>query len=142
MVRRSATCQLSPSWGNLRRHTSLLGRSQCSTYRKYASHCGLPRYLVWLETCPTPSTGQAYLLRLRHRPKVSKNWAMVAWTSARWERFGKCGPPATTWRCAPGMVAATRRDMSIVGKLSSEPPMTSTGHRIRAHSWSHSPREY
>src|SRR5215467_12547377 len=37
--------------GNLRRHTSLLGRPQCSTYRKYASHCGLHRYLVWLATC-------------------------------------------------------------------------------------------
>src|SRR5215469_14197270 len=32
--------------GNSRRHTSLLGRQGCSTYRKCASHPW--RYLVWL----------------------------------------------------------------------------------------------
>src|SRR5215472_10878945 len=36
---------------NSRRHTSLLGRQGCSTYRKYASHPWLHRYLVWLATC-------------------------------------------------------------------------------------------
>src|SRR5215472_17166410 len=35
---------------NSRRHTSLLGRQGCSTYRKYASHPRLHRYLVWLAT--------------------------------------------------------------------------------------------
>src|SRR5215467_119543 len=73
-------------------------------------------------------------------PSEARNVPITACTSMRWLRFGKCGPPSTTWRRAPGMVSATRRDMATVGKLSSDPAITCTGHRMRAQSASQSLR--
>src|SRR5438876_250835 len=75
-------------------------------------------------------------------PISAKNSAMADWTSARWDRLGKCEPPATTCNRAPGIVATTRRDISTVGKWSREPATTRTGQRMRAHSASHSSRAY
>jgi hypothetical protein len=57
-------------------------------------------------------------------------------------RWGKCGPPATTWSRAPGMVSARRRDIATVGKWSCEPAMMRAGQRMRAQSASQSAREY
>src|ERR1700675_2253253 len=43
-------------WGNLLRHTSLLGRPRRSTYRKYASRRGLPRASSGSQLAPAPAT--------------------------------------------------------------------------------------
>src|SRR5207237_10302517 len=67
-------------------------------------------------------------------PISARNVPITACTSARCVRFGKCGPPCTTCRRACGIVSATRRDIGTVGKWSCDPAITSTGHRMRAHS--------
>src|SRR5439155_597563 len=76
-----------------------------------------------------------------HTPIPARKVSTTACTSVRCERLGKWPPPSTTCRRAPGIVSATRRDIATVGKWSAEPAITSTGHRMRAQSASHSVRE-
>src|SRR5215472_8395710 len=82
---------------NSRRHTSLLGRQACSTYRKYASHPWLHRYLVWLATCHSTT--------LTHYPASERFVTMMPAATSRKPPMnrGVIGSPRSA---APSTVAA------------------------------------
>jgi hypothetical protein len=81
-------------WGNLLRHTSLLGRPRRSTYRSTlaaGSSC-----LVWLATCPSTAPGHAW-----YAPAVSG--------SGPDEREGGEACSAISWSCRWSCGISTRR---------------------------------